>query len=95
MHPLFQRADQLSHTAIGAAIEVHRLLGPGFLEKIYERAMVHELGLRGLKLGMNYQRADLLGPRAWEVYARAEKLKLPVLFHMGTSPIQMAPLEEA
>ena len=56
---------------------------------------VRELGLRGLKLGMNYQRADLLGARAWEVYARAEQLALPVLFHMGTSPIQMAPLEEA
>jgi hypothetical protein len=29
MHPLFQKADELSRTAIGAAIEVHRLKGPG------------------------------------------------------------------
>lgn len=55
----------------------------------------HDLGLRGLKLGMNYQRADLLGREAWAVYARAEQLGLPILFHMGTSPIQLAPLEEA
>jgi GxxExxY protein len=33
---------------IGAAIEVHRHLGPGLLEKIYEQALVHELSLRGI-----------------------------------------------
>jgi GxxExxY protein len=48
MHPLFQKADQFSHTAIGAAIEVHRLKGPGLLESIYEKCMMRELGLRGL-----------------------------------------------
>ena len=31
---------------IGAAIEVHRLLGPGFLENVYEQALAHELTLR-------------------------------------------------
>jgi GxxExxY protein len=48
MHPLFPKADQLSHTAIGAAIEVHRLKGPGLLESIYERCMMRELELRSL-----------------------------------------------
>jgi len=48
MHPLFQKADKLSHTAIGAAIEVHRLKGPGLLESIYEKCMMRELELRGL-----------------------------------------------
>ena len=48
MHPLFHKADQLSHEAIGAAIEVHRLKGPGLLESIYERCMMRELELRGL-----------------------------------------------
>jgi len=33
---------------MGAAMEVHNLLGPGFLESIYKRALLHELGLRGL-----------------------------------------------
>ena len=46
MHPLFQKADQLSHTAIGAAIEVHRLKGPGLIESIYEKCFMHELSLR-------------------------------------------------
>lgn len=48
MHPLFQKADKLSHTAIGAAIEVHRLKGPGLLEGIYKKCMMRELELRGL-----------------------------------------------
>jgi GxxExxY protein len=48
MHPLFEKADKLSHTAIGAAIEVHRLMGAGLLEGIYENCMLRELGLRNI-----------------------------------------------
>ncbi len=33
---------------IGAAIEVHRILGPGLLESIYEGSLCHELNLRGI-----------------------------------------------
>ena len=40
--------NQASHKIIGAAIEVHRHLGPGLLESIYEQALVHELQLRGM-----------------------------------------------
>ena len=40
--------DDLAHAVIGAAIEVHRLLGPGFLEQVYEEALCVELRLRGL-----------------------------------------------
>jgi GxxExxY protein len=36
----------LSYDAIGAAIEVHRLLGPGLLESVYEAALCRELSLR-------------------------------------------------
>lgn len=46
MHPLLQRADELSRVVIGAAIEVHRALAPGLLEGIYERCLMHELELR-------------------------------------------------
>ncbi len=48
MHPKYQRADELSHIVIGAAIEVHRQFGPGLIESIYERCLQHELQLRGL-----------------------------------------------
>jgi len=38
----------LSGEVIGAAIEVHRLLGPGLLESAYELALERELSIRGL-----------------------------------------------
>jgi GxxExxY protein len=41
--------DDLSHEVIGAAIEVHKILGPGFIESIYHNAMKIELALRCLK----------------------------------------------
>src|SRR5438552_5742702 len=46
MHSLYTKADQLSRVAIGAAIEVHRLKGPGLIESIYERCLMRELELR-------------------------------------------------
>jgi GxxExxY protein len=38
--------DVLTQKIIGAAIEVHRTLGPGLLESIYEQALCHEFDLR-------------------------------------------------
>ena len=40
--------DSLAHATIGAAIEVHRALGPGYLESVYEEALAIELSLRGI-----------------------------------------------
>lgn len=40
--------DQWAHRVIGAAIEVHRHLGPGLLEAVYEEALAHESELRGI-----------------------------------------------
>jgi GxxExxY protein len=40
--------DELTERIIGAAIEVHRILGPGLLESIYEEALAIELGLWGI-----------------------------------------------
>lgn len=48
MHPLYEKADGLTGQIIGAAIEVHRHFGPGLVESIYERCLVHDLHLRGL-----------------------------------------------
>jgi uncharacterized protein len=63
------------------------------LEEI-ERA-TQDLGLRGIKLGPNYQNFDPLGDEAFRVYRRAQELRLPVLFHQGTSPERFADLDFA
>jgi len=39
---------ELTERIIGAAIEVHRTLGPGLLESVYESCLAHELSLRGI-----------------------------------------------
>jgi GxxExxY protein len=44
-----QRINSITERIIGAAIEVHRALGPGLLESAYLVCLLHELGLIGLK----------------------------------------------
>ena len=41
--------DPLSDKVIGCALEVHKTLGPGLLESIYEKALLYELATNGLK----------------------------------------------
>jgi GxxExxY protein len=41
--------DDLTYKIIGCAIEVHKHLGPGLLESVYEKCLIHELELAGLK----------------------------------------------
>jgi GxxExxY protein len=47
-HRESEERDPRTSTIIGAAIEVHRQLGPGLLESAYEQCLCHELQLRGL-----------------------------------------------
>ena len=53
--------DFLAHEVIGASIEVHRLLGPGFLESVYEEALSIEMAMRRIPfarqvvVGLNYK----------------------------------------
>ena len=48
MHPLFEKASELTESIIGAAIDVHRDKGPGLIESIYEWCLTKEFELRGL-----------------------------------------------
>lgn len=69
MQELPEALNRLSERIIGCAIEVHRALGPGLLERIYQEAMEHELGLQGLAFGrqvpvtMRYKGIELVGQR--------------------------------
>jgi GxxExxY protein len=42
--------NELSGVVIGAAIEVHKALGPGLLESVYQRCLMKELYLRGMRV---------------------------------------------
>lgn len=40
--------NELAYKVVGAAIEVHKNLGPGLLESLYEKCLIHELNLNGI-----------------------------------------------
>jgi GxxExxY protein len=84
--------NQLTEAVIGAAIEVHRALGPGLLESAYEICLCHELNLRGIlferqkpiaieykavKLDCGY-RADLIVASTLLVEVKAVETLLPI-----------------
>ena len=62
-HPLLEEA--LTSKIIGAAIEIHRILGPGLLESAYQVCMEHESKLQGIpcehlvELPLNYKGINL------------------------------------
>lgn len=57
--------DELTYKVIGCAIEVHKHLGPGLLESVYEKCFVKELDLKGIKyqkqlcVPLNYKGLEL------------------------------------
>lgn len=87
-----EEQDPLTREIIGAAIEVHKALGPGLLESVYEECLLIELGDRGLaatrqvpvpvhfkgrKLDLGY-RLDLLVNDSVVVELKAVEKLLPV-----------------
>jgi GxxExxY protein len=48
------KVNDLTRAIIGAAIEVHRVLGPGLLESAYEECLCRELALRGIRFKRQY-----------------------------------------
>ncbi|MFP3897451.1 MAG: amidohydrolase family protein [Anaerolineales bacterium] len=66
---------------------------PGAMEEL-ERC-VEDLGMVGIKVSPHYQNWDPMDPRGCAVYARAERLGLPIAFHQATSPMHEAPLTYA
>ena len=56
-----QKQKPLSYQVIGSALEVYKILGPGLLESVYEKALMHELSQKGLtvkaqvEVEMNYK----------------------------------------
>ena len=57
------------------------------------REAICGLGLKGLKLGPIYQNFDPAATTAYPVYAMANQLNIPIMWHQGTSYVQFGPLE--
>jgi GxxExxY protein len=87
--------DELSNGVIGAAIEVHRILGPGLLRSAYEECLCYELSIRNLV----FQRRKTVAVRFCEVElpkpAEVELVVAGKLPLMIVSVAQTTPLLEA
>ncbi|WP_234023813.1 GxxExxY protein [Sorangium cellulosum] len=86
--------DGLTRHVIGAAMEVHRVLGPGFLESIYEEALSVELSLLGIPFRrqvvahVNYKGRMVGEGRIDLLVAERLVVELKVVEHLA--PIHMA-----
>jgi hypothetical protein len=52
------RLNELTNLIIGAAIEVHRTLGPGFLESVYEEALAIDFRLRSIPFARQVEKRE-------------------------------------
>mgnify|MGYP001344840098 FL=1 len=47
--------NELAYKVVGCAIEVHKIMGPGLLESIYQKCMLKELSLNGIAARQEYR----------------------------------------
>ncbi len=86
-----KEVDEIARLVIGAAIEVHRVLGAGFLESVYESALAQELQRRAVRFERQYvmpvlykgqdiglHRVDLLAEGQLIVELKAVEQILPI-----------------
>jgi len=89
--------EELTREIIGAAMEVHRELGPGLLESAYEECLCHELSVRGLAfqrqvtLPVNYKNVRLDCGYRLDVVV-AEKVVLELKSVEEVTPLHQAQL---
>ena len=72
--PPRKNEDPVTGRILAAAIEAHRILGPGLLEAIYEEALCHELGL----IGMPFERQKEVSVRYKGVSIKGQRIDLVV-----------------
>src|SRR5581483_11124158 len=94
------RDSQLTEQIIAAAIRVHRVLGPGFLESIYEEALAVEFALSGIQFVRQFpvplfyrdhqigeHRLDFMVESKIVVDLKATNLQDGLLFNFATVPL--------
>jgi GxxExxY protein len=90
-----EKGDDRTYAIIGAAMEVHRGLGPGFLEAVYQEALALELADRAIPFEREVELAIAYKGRTLKISYRADficygdiLIELKALAHLG-------PVEEA
>ena len=87
--------DDLTYKVIGAAIDVHKELGPGLLESVYHKCLMHELTLRGIKfrseliIPINYKGLELDANLRLDLYIE-DILPVELKSSEGIAPIYEA-----
>jgi len=87
--------DELTYKVVGAAIEVHKALGPGLLESVYQKCLKQEFFLRGINYAsefivpVNYKGADI------NVDLRCDFVVMDLLVIELKSVDALAPVHEA
>jgi len=84
---LGEELEAKAREVVDAGFQVHRELGPGLLERVYESALVHELGLRGLRVQRQIQ-----VPVLYKGIALEDPLRLDLLVE-GAIIIEIKSLE--
>jgi len=76
MHSLFEKASGFTHDVIGAAIEIHTVMGPGLLESVYEWCMQVELESRGYQVE---KQSEVI--IRWKQHTKKETLRFDLLIN--------------
>ena len=87
--------NRLSSQVIGAAIEMHRIMGPGLLESVYQECLIDELELRGVTAAQQvesplYYKGKLLRDRYWMDVVVEESLLVEIKAVESLAPIHEA-----
>ena len=88
--------NEISGKIIGCAMEVHRILGNGFQERIYQRALAIEMKLQGINFSREhemdiYYKGNLLGTRRVDFFVEDEiMLELKAVKHLDDADLAQA-----
>ena len=86
--------EELTHSIIGAAMEVHKHLGNGFQEVVYQRALAYEMQLRSihfkreLEMGIKYKGQDV-GSRRVDFFVE-EKIMVEIKAIINLEDVHLA-----
>ena len=83
-----QSLNEIVYQVIGAAIEVHKELGPGLLESVYHKCLKHELDIQGIKY-----KSELVVPITFKGLDIDANLRLDLLIE-GVLPVELKATNE-